>query len=114
MVYIQPQVLSQIMPKHCQEIIIHNKPVSNPVIFASKTDVRIPTLPFEEIHGITLGFNVCGRKRRGGGGEKKTLRMYQWGCHGNVRRPYFEVELGEECFCQPNAWKENGCNHFVE
>lgn len=60
MVYIQPQVLSQIMPKHCGEIIIHNKPVSNPVISASKTDVRIPVLPFEELHGITLGFHVCG------------------------------------------------------
>lgn len=101
MVYIQPQVLPQIMPKHCGEIIIHNKPVSNPVISSSKTDVRIPVQPFEEIHGITLGFHVCGRKRRGR--REKTLRMYHWGFHGNVCCPYFEVELGEECFCQPNA-----------
>lgn len=77
MVYIQPRVLSQIMPKHCGEIIIHHKPVSNPVISASKSNVRIPVLPFEEIHTITLGFLVCGRKPRGrgaGGGTQLCVR----------------------------------------
>lgn len=64
MVYIQPQVLSQIMPKHCGEIIMHNKPLFNPVVFVSETDVKIPVLAFEELHGITLGFNVFGRRRQ--------------------------------------------------
>lgn len=95
-VYIQPQVLSQIMLKHCGEIIIHNKPVSNPLILACKTGL-IRVLPYEEIHGITLGLNVFGRRmKKNPKKTKKTLLLYQYGWHGNLCCPHLEVELGEE------------------